>query len=385
MKTYLLDILKRIKRKSEELDAKTVLCNTPWKIFNDDGVEEAIHFRENGTLLVVINGRTTSGTWEIFVEDRSVHIMYDGQKNGIMLKPAFKADGVLAMQLDGTEQYAFLVDKSDKSFNKIKSLTDLNNFYKQIEQKNEQQLLKETEEKKKKEEAERIKREAEILEKERLRKLEEERVKKNEYLNKCLKERAEQSRNFSNANRIFDARNYSVEEMVYEINVLREDKKFMKFLKYAEKVPDFEYYSKTGVYKGWFYDGEGSFVKHFIMCIVVLLFNFAFLFLTIISAKEEGYTWIWVLLLSISWLLFTIWVLKGMIGEMILDKRVQFLEKNLDYYYWPCELLTFDEIINFDDNLLDEMRNNYIVEKYREIFSKRLCLIIEAFEKKFYE
>lgn len=36
MKTYVLDILNRIRRKSEELDAKTILTNKAWKIFNDD-------------------------------------------------------------------------------------------------------------------------------------------------------------------------------------------------------------------------------------------------------------------------------------------------------------------------------------------------------------
>lgn len=361
MKTYLLDILKRIKRKSEELDAKTVLCNTPWKIFNDDGVEEAIHFRENGTLLVVINGRTTSGTWEIFVEDRSVHIMYDGQKNGIMLKPVFKADGVLAMQLDGTEQYAFLVDKNDKSFNKIKSLTDLNNFYKQIEQKNEQQLLKETEEKKKKEEAERIKREAEILEKERLRKLKEERVKKNEYLNKCLKERAKIYRNDS----VFYALNYSVDEMVYEINRIYKEKNFFKYLKLPQIISYDKYFD--AYYLGRYYEYE--WMENIFGLLLALLLGILLTWLPI-------YTQIlFLLVVTFAWWVFFVWMLIRIVKEMIEAKAITFLKNNKFNYGWYDDLKKIYKLLNNIDGNKIEKDKMIIFRKYKEITLKRYRFI----------
>ena len=361
MKTYLLDILKRIKRKSEELDAKTVLCNTPWKIFNDDGAEEAIHFRENGTLLVVINGRTISGTWEIFVEDRSVHIMYDGQKNGIMLKPAFKADGVLAMQLDGTEQYAFLVDKNDKSFNRIKSLTDLNNFYKQIEQKNEQQLLKETEEKKKKEEAERIKREAEILEKERLRKLEEERVKKNEYLNKCLKERAKIYRNDS----VFYALNYSVDEMEYEINRIYKEKNFFKYLKLPKIISYDKYFD--AYYLGRYYEYE--WMENIFGLLLALLLGILLTWLLI-------YTQIlFLLVVTFAWWVFFVWMLIRIVKEMIEAEAITFLKNNKFNYGWYDDLKKIYKLLNNIDGNKIEKDKMIIFRKYKEITLKRYRFI----------
>ena len=48
MKTYLLDILSRYNRFSENLDVKTVLCNKSWWIFNDSGDKELYIFQENG-------------------------------------------------------------------------------------------------------------------------------------------------------------------------------------------------------------------------------------------------------------------------------------------------------------------------------------------------
>lgn len=54
MKTYLLDILNRYNRFSENLDVKTILCNKSWFIFNDTGDKELYIFQENGSLIASV-------------------------------------------------------------------------------------------------------------------------------------------------------------------------------------------------------------------------------------------------------------------------------------------------------------------------------------------
>ncbi len=50
MKTYLFETLNRYKRFSESLDAKTVLSNKAWVVFNDEGEKQVYIFQEDGTV-----------------------------------------------------------------------------------------------------------------------------------------------------------------------------------------------------------------------------------------------------------------------------------------------------------------------------------------------
>ena len=50
MKTYLLETLNRYKRFSESLDAKAVLSNKAWVVFNDEGEKQVYIFQEDGTV-----------------------------------------------------------------------------------------------------------------------------------------------------------------------------------------------------------------------------------------------------------------------------------------------------------------------------------------------
>ena len=50
MKTYLFETLNRYKRFSESLDAKAVLSNKAWVVFNDEGEKQVYIFQEDGTV-----------------------------------------------------------------------------------------------------------------------------------------------------------------------------------------------------------------------------------------------------------------------------------------------------------------------------------------------
>ena len=376
MKTYVLDILNRIRRKSEELDAKTILTNKAWKIFNDDGDEETIYFLENGKLRVSINGITTSGTWELFVEDKSVHIMYEGQKNGILLKPKFDANGILAMQLGGTNNYSFLIDKKSDNLNNIKTLSDLNNFYKQIEQAEEEkekqkQLLIEA--RKAEEERERIRLEYERAEQAKQRKLEEKRLEevrqKRLYIQKCKSERAEIAMKYSDVSKIFNVCNYSVEEVGNKLNVLYKNKNFLKFIRWYDLY-------KRDIYTGYNYD-----THQMIGSIGVLVFV---IFWDVAMASNSNLQENLALCIYVSIILhllaaFCIWYLIDQVSAIVLNKRLQFLKKNENQYKWYYQIVLQNELLQSIDESKVTIKNKQIIDKYSEIVQKRQRIISKGY------
>lgn len=56
MKTHLLSCLNDIRQYSQKLDAKAVLYNKSWEVFNDMGEKETLIFRPINELLIVRNG-----------------------------------------------------------------------------------------------------------------------------------------------------------------------------------------------------------------------------------------------------------------------------------------------------------------------------------------
>ena len=64
MKTYLFDTFNRYKRFSEELDAKTILCNKSWWVFNDSEEKELYIFNTDGSLIISVSGKVTNATWK---------------------------------------------------------------------------------------------------------------------------------------------------------------------------------------------------------------------------------------------------------------------------------------------------------------------------------
>lgn len=133
MKTYLLDILNKYNRFSESLDVKNILCNKSWLAFNDTGDKELYIFQENGSLIVSINGKVTNGTWQYISTNKSIILSFKGQ--AYMLHPSFFDKTIFALQQDGTNRYAFMIDEKQSHSFQPKSLTELNAYFKNIERK----------------------------------------------------------------------------------------------------------------------------------------------------------------------------------------------------------------------------------------------------------
>jgi len=127
MKTYLLDSITRYKRFSENLDVKTVLCNKSWWVFNDSGEKEIYIFQEDGSLIISVNGQVTFANWKFISANKSLII--NTAKQSVMVHSAFMDNVLFALQLDGTNNFAFLIDESQRDSFHPKSLDDVKNYF----------------------------------------------------------------------------------------------------------------------------------------------------------------------------------------------------------------------------------------------------------------
>lgn len=123
MRTYLFDTFNRYKRFSEELDAKTILCNKSWWVFNDSGEKEVYIFNTDGTLIISVSGRVTNATWKYIPVNKSIII--SGNNQSYMLHPAFYDNMIFTLQMDGANEYAFLIDEQNLSSTNLKTFNDL--------------------------------------------------------------------------------------------------------------------------------------------------------------------------------------------------------------------------------------------------------------------
>ena len=127
MKTYLFDTFNRYKRFSEKLDAETILCNKSWWVFNDSGEKELYIFNTDGTLIIAVSGKVTNATWQYIPANKSLII--SGNNQSYMVKPAFFDNQIFALQVDGTNDYAFLIDENNLPSTSLRSLADLKEHF----------------------------------------------------------------------------------------------------------------------------------------------------------------------------------------------------------------------------------------------------------------
>lgn len=132
MRTYLFDTIERYKRFSESLDVKAVICNKSWNIFNDSGEKEIYIFQEDGSLIISNNGKVTDGNWKYIPANKSIII--NGNEQSYMLHPAFMDEVIFALQVDGTQQCAFLIDESNKQSFEPKTYSELLQYFNDKEQ-----------------------------------------------------------------------------------------------------------------------------------------------------------------------------------------------------------------------------------------------------------
>lgn len=141
MKTFLLDIPDRFRRFDEQLDVKALLCNKSWQVFNDSGVKEIYIFQEDGSLIISLNGKVINrAAWQYIPANRSLVINSDNES--YMLCPFFQDENLFTLQLDGTQEYSFLINEAQRTSFPVHTLSDLKSYLVKKEHLIPQQLPK---------------------------------------------------------------------------------------------------------------------------------------------------------------------------------------------------------------------------------------------------
>lgn len=123
MRTYLSDIIPRIQRYSKKLDNLILLTNQHWVILDDiDKSKKVFIFRNNGELLISINGRVNKGKWEFLGNNT---LLIDQNNNSYLYKHGFFDESILALKMDGVNEYLFIVNetKFDGELNSLENIT----------------------------------------------------------------------------------------------------------------------------------------------------------------------------------------------------------------------------------------------------------------------
>lgn len=124
MKAFLFDLINKLQRTSNILDAKAILCNKTWRVFSDSGDKEVYIFMEDGKLIMSVNGCVEMGTWMYIPANQSLVIT--GKQN-YLVHPVICND-ILALIVDGTNQCAFLLDDTKREVEAIKSLQSISTY-----------------------------------------------------------------------------------------------------------------------------------------------------------------------------------------------------------------------------------------------------------------
>ena len=140
MRTYILDLIPKIQRFSQKLDNLTILLNKHWVILDEDASRKSVFiFREkDNQLLISTDGKIEKGSWE-YLGNNS--LLIDRKDGSYLFKHGFIDDYVLALKVDGKEEYALLVN--EQWFEKqLKSLENILSFLNEryVEQKHQRSI-----------------------------------------------------------------------------------------------------------------------------------------------------------------------------------------------------------------------------------------------------
>lgn len=134
MKTYFTDIIPKLERFSKKLDELTLLTNQHWVVVDEITKAKNVYiFRENNQLLISQNGKVEKAKWE-YLGNNS--LLVEIKDDSFLFKHGFFDENVLALKIDGKDEYAFLVNENKYygELNSIEKIIDfLNNQYLQSE------------------------------------------------------------------------------------------------------------------------------------------------------------------------------------------------------------------------------------------------------------
>ena len=111
MKTFIADIIPKIKKFSEKLDNITYLTNQHWVVIDELKNTKFVYiFRSNKELLISQNGKVVKGKWE-YLGNNS--LLIEKKDESFLFRHGFFDRNILALKVDGKDEYAFLVNENN--------------------------------------------------------------------------------------------------------------------------------------------------------------------------------------------------------------------------------------------------------------------------------
>ncbi|GAB2549315.1 hypothetical protein [Rufibacter soli] len=127
MKTFISDLIPKLKRYSHNLDNLTLLTDKHWVIIDEIDLAKNVYiFRKNGQLIISQNGKVEKATWE-YLGNNS--ILIDRDQDSYLFRHGFFDENVLALKVDGKEEYAFMINENSYE-GEINSFEKITNFLK---------------------------------------------------------------------------------------------------------------------------------------------------------------------------------------------------------------------------------------------------------------
>ncbi len=124
MKTFALSIIREIQDYSHKAGNMLYLTNYHWIMLDEvNGYKTTYFFRPNGDLIISLNGKVEKAQWE-YLDENS--ILIDIRKQYYLLRHGFCDENVLALKIDGTEEYAIFINehKYNNNFNNLNAVID---------------------------------------------------------------------------------------------------------------------------------------------------------------------------------------------------------------------------------------------------------------------
>ena len=124
MQTFIADIIPKLQRFSKKLDDLSLLTNQHWVVLDELGKSKNVYiFRSNNELLISANGKVEKGKWE-YLGNSS--LLIDRKDESYLFKHGFFDENVMALKIDGKEEYAILVNENrfEGELNSVEKVTN---------------------------------------------------------------------------------------------------------------------------------------------------------------------------------------------------------------------------------------------------------------------
>jgi len=129
MYTFILNIPDTIKKVGEKLNAKSIICDKAWEVYNDDNVKLLYIFNPDGTMMISTNGDVKRASWQYIKANRS--IVLNTMEGSYMFVPTYFDDALLILHKDGTDNYLLLLNTDERVI--LKTLSAINSYLKKKE------------------------------------------------------------------------------------------------------------------------------------------------------------------------------------------------------------------------------------------------------------